>query len=68
MGTPFKQAVVFVAGGGCYSEYVNLQELAERRGNGCGIAYGSTEVLAPEEFLTVLASTFAYTCSNEGMK
>jgi hypothetical protein len=53
------EAVVFIVGGGGYVEYTNLMEWATRAsGTGSGTAkkvtYGSTEILDPDEFLSVL--------------
>jgi len=56
--TPFKEALVFIVGGGNYVEYQNLKEycsktekgqLQERR-----VIYGSTEVVTGEGFLKQL--------------
>jgi len=45
---PVRDVIVFVIGGGCYSEYQNLQMIADDRKN---ITYGSTELVSPCEFL-----------------
>ena len=52
----FKEAIVFVVGGGCYVEYVNLHEYAKRSGlsggSGVGsVVYGCTDLCSPEQFL-----------------
>jgi len=59
--TPFKEAIVFVIGGGNYVEYQNLKEycqkslekgpLQEKK-----IIYGSTEIITGESFLQQLGS------------
>uniref|UniRef100_A0A0C9S5J0 TSA: Wollemia nobilis Ref_Wollemi_Transcript_19053_2198 transcribed RNA sequence n=1 Tax=Wollemia nobilis TaxID=56998 RepID=A0A0C9S5J0_9CONI len=54
---PFKEAIVFMVGGGNYIEYGSLQELAQRQQPIKNIIYGTTEVLTGAEFveqLTVL--------------
>ena len=55
----FKECIVFVVGGGCYVEYVNLQEYAKRSGvsggSGVGsVVYGCTDLCSPEQFLSQL--------------
>eukprot|EP01133_Synstelium_polycarpum_P002558 gene2558-2932_t len=47
--SPFKEAIVFVVGGGNYVEYQNLQDLAKKQNK--KIIYGSTEILTSKEFL-----------------
>ncbi len=51
--TPFKEAIVFVVGGGNYVEFQNLQDFASRSKapSTRSIIYGSTEILSPEKFL-----------------
>jgi sec1 family domain-containing protein 1 len=46
---PVREAIAFVVGGGCYSEYQNLQQMVanERR----KVCYGSTEIVDPETFV-----------------
>lgn len=46
---PVREAIAFVVGGGCYSEYQNLQQMVanERR----KVSYGSTEIVDPETFV-----------------
>lgn len=55
---PFRDIIVFVVGGGCYTEYQNLQDLAQRRsttgGGPISITYGCTEMLNGENFLSQL--------------
>lgn len=46
-----REAIAFVIGGGCYSEYQNLQMVANDRRK---ISYGSTELLDPCSFLSQL--------------
>lgn len=48
---PVNEVVAFVIGGGCYSEYQNLQMIANENRT---ITYGSTELLSPCEFLDQL--------------
>ena len=56
----FKECIVFVVGGGCYVEYVNLQEYAKRSGSASGgsgvgnVVYGCTDLCSPEQFLAQL--------------
>jgi len=45
---PVRDVIAFVIGGGCYSEYQNLQMIADDRRT---ITYGSTELVSPCEFL-----------------
>jgi len=51
--TPFRDAIVFVIGGGNYVEYQNLQEYG-RKQPAKRIIYGSTEVLKASEFIQQL--------------
>lgn len=54
---PFKEAIVFMIGGGNYVEYRSLMELAQRSQPVKHVIYGTTEVLNGVEFveqLTVL--------------
>ena len=48
---PIREVTAFVVGGGCYSEYQNLQLVANERRT---ISYGSTELVDAGEFLTQL--------------
>eukprot|EP00250_Pteridium_aquilinum_P002767 c1297_g1_i1 orf=162-1994(+) len=51
---PFKEAIVFMIGGGNYNEYLSLQELAQRQQPVRNIIYGTTEVLSGREFVEQL--------------
>ncbi|CAN1770694.1 SEC1 family transport protein SLY1 [Linum perenne] len=51
MKGPFKEAIVFMVGGGNYVEYGGLQELAQRQQPVKHIIYGTTEILTGEEFV-----------------
>ena len=51
----FKEAIVFMIGGGNYNEYLSLQELAQRQQPTKNIIYGTTEVLTGVEFVQQLA-------------
>lgn len=51
----FKEAIVFVIGGGNYAEYQNLID-STKKGFGKQITYGSTNVVTGEEFLSELCS------------
>lgn len=53
---PFKEAIVFMIGGGNYNEYLSLQELAHRQPPVKNIMYGSTEILTGKEFVDQLAA------------
>lgn len=48
---PIREVTAFVVGGGCYSEYQNLQLVANERRT---ISYGSTELVNAGEFLAQL--------------
>lgn len=52
---PFKEAIVFMVGGGNYIEYGSLQELAQRQQPVKNIIYGTTEVLTGLEFVEQLS-------------
>ncbi|CAK4079657.1 unnamed protein product [Aphanomyces euteiches] len=54
--TPFREAIVFVIGGGNYNEYQNLQAYAKAQPatQPRHIVYGCTELLSPNEFLQQL--------------
>lgn len=52
---PFKDAIVFMIGGGNYIEYQGLQEYAQKQQPQKTIIYGSTEILSGKEFLRQLA-------------
>lgn len=51
---PFKEAIVFMIGGGNYIEYASLQELSLRRQPPKHVVYGTTEILTGEEFVEQL--------------
>ncbi len=51
----FKEAIVFMIGGGNYLEYGGLQEFAQRQQPIKTIIYGATDVLSGREFLEQLA-------------
>jgi hypothetical protein len=52
---PFKEAIVFMIGGGNYLEYGSLQEFAQRQQPTKNIIYGTTEILSGKEFIEQLA-------------
>lgn len=52
---PFKEAIVFMIGGGNYVEYGSLQELANRSQQVKHVIYGTTEILTGGEFIEQLA-------------
>lgn len=55
--TPFREAIVFMIGGGNYNEYLNLQAYAKaQKTHSRNIVYGSTELLNPSLFLQQLNS------------
>lgn len=47
---PFKEAIVFMVGGGNYLEYESLSVYASRSTPPKSIVYGATDLLAPEVF------------------
>ncbi|KAL7439031.1 hypothetical protein ACHAXH_007061 [Discostella pseudostelligera] len=49
---PVREVIAFMIGGGCYSEYQNLQMVADERRH---VTYGSTEIVDPCSFLKLLA-------------
>lgn len=51
MKGPFKEAIVFMIGGGNYVEYGSLQELARRQQPPKHIIYGTTEILTGADFV-----------------
>ncbi|KAK4258444.1 hypothetical protein QN277_004895 [Acacia crassicarpa] len=51
---PFKEAIVFMIGGGNYVEYGSLQELAQRQQPVKHVTYGTTEILTGEDFVEQL--------------
>lgn len=50
---PFREAVVFVVGGGNYIEYQNLVDYARAKGK--GVVYGSTELVNATQFVEQLS-------------
>ena len=60
-GSQFKNAFVFLVGGGAYEEYASVQRYAEGVPTGGGapvartIVYGATEMLSPNTFLSEIA-------------
>ena len=48
---PIREVTAFVIGGGCYSEYQNLQMVANERRT---VSYGSTELVDANQFLSQL--------------
>ncbi|KAF2358376.1 Sec1-like protein [Trinorchestia longiramus] len=57
--TPFQDCIVFVVGGGCYTEYTNLRAYAGRKASAAPVPrrviYGCSELLSPEGFLSQLS-------------
>ncbi|KAK6916804.1 Sec1-like protein [Dillenia turbinata] len=51
---PFKEAIVFMIGGGNYVEHGSLQELAHRQQPAKHVIYGSTEILTGGQFVDQL--------------
>lgn len=51
---PFKEAIVFMIGGGNYVEYCSLQELAQHQQPAKHIIYGTTEILTGVDFVEQL--------------
>lgn len=53
---PPREVIVFMIGGGCYSEYQNLQDFAQRRSQSAplSVTYGSTELVNAEGFFEQL--------------
>ncbi|KAL5539088.1 hypothetical protein UlMin_046338 [Ulmus minor] len=52
---PFKEATVFMIGGGNYVEYGSLQELVQHQEPVKHVIYGTTEILIGEEFVDRLS-------------
>lgn len=52
---PFKEAIVFMIGGGNYVEYGSLQELVQRQQPAKHVIYGTTEILTGVEFVEQLS-------------
>eukprot|EP01132_Coremiostelium_polycephalum_P005800 gene5800-7213_t len=57
--TPFKEAIVFMVGGGNYVEYQNLQDFSKKQNK--KIIYGSTEILSSNEFLNQIKTLKEHT-------
>lgn len=55
MKGPFKEAIVFMVGGGNYVEYMSLQDLVRRQQPSKHVIYGTTEILTGGEFVEQLA-------------
>jgi sec1 family domain-containing protein 1 len=58
-GAKYSEVIVFVVGGGCYSEYFNLQELQKLKANSSigalrNIVYGCSELTSGDKFLIQL--------------
>ena len=56
-GSPSRDVVVFMIGGGCYAEAIALQEWAGRGGaqSGRRVLYGCTDLLSGEQMLGQVA-------------
>lgn len=52
---PFKEAVVFMIGGGNYLEHESLSLYASRSQPPKNILYGATDIISPEAFAKQLA-------------
>lgn len=52
---PFKEALVFMIGGGNYLEYESLSLYASRSQPPKTILYGATDIISPEGFASQLA-------------
>ncbi|CAH8387455.1 unnamed protein product [Eruca vesicaria subsp. sativa] len=52
---PFREAIVFMVGGGNYIEYNSLQELSQRQAMVKNIIYGATEMLTGSEVVEQLS-------------
>ncbi|CAH2045373.1 unnamed protein product, partial [Thlaspi arvense] len=52
---PFREAIVFMVGGGNYIEYNSLQDLSQRQETVKNIIYGATEMLTGAELVEQLA-------------
>ncbi|ESQ32873.1 hypothetical protein EUTSA_v10003843mg [Eutrema salsugineum] len=52
---PFREAIVFMVGGGNYAEYNSLQDLSQREKTVKNIIYGATEILTGTELVEQLA-------------
>lgn len=52
---PFREAIVFMIGGGNYIEYRSLTELTQRSQTTKQVIYGATEILNGVEFIQQLS-------------
>lgn len=52
---PFKEAIVFMIGGGNYLEYESLATWASHATPPKSVVYGATELLSPHSFIQQLA-------------
>jgi len=52
---PFKESIVFVVGGGNYTEYQNLQDSLSDPTTGRTVVYGATELCSAESYLSQLS-------------
>jgi len=59
----FKESIVFVVGGGSYTEYQNMQDCIATDDTGRRIVYGATELASAEAFLGQLAELGAASAS-----
>merc|ERR1719356_2357598 len=50
--TPFRRSLVFMIGGGNYTEMQSIQEWAQN--NGRHVTYGCTDLVSPEQFVSEL--------------
>jgi sec1 family domain-containing protein 1 len=56
-GQKFSDVIVFMVGGGCYSEFYNLQELIKQKaGSGAlrTVTYGCSELVSGDSFVEQL--------------
>jgi hypothetical protein len=49
---PTRDVIAFMIGGGCYTEYQNLQMISNEKRS---VTYGSTEIISPSTFLSQLS-------------
>ena len=50
----YEDVIVFIVGGGNYSEYQHLQMYASSQANSRVVIYGSTDILPPNQVLSIL--------------
>jgi len=50
----YQRGIVFVVGGGSFSEYANLNEFANKKNK--NIIYGCSDIVTPNDFLTQLSN------------